>query len=206
MQIAFNSILYNVLRFSSSIQRCPPLGAPFPDTVYWLNLFNQSNANVSAVLQSAGNNTDKYITLRTKFSPISMMNPIRNNYLTTNSLPIVPTLVSPPKVIGDTNLSTGSVSDDISNIVVDYSIPVSAQNNYNGEIIYAPQAEYRLLSTKSSNNLNKIDLSCFRESKTGTSYPVYLPSGCSRNLKLINVPCSLFQYQLISIIFKDMRP
>ena len=113
------------------------------------------------------------------------MNPIRNIYFTSNSLPIVPTLTSPPKVIGDTNLSTGSVSGDISNIVVDYSIPVSAQNNYNGEIIYAPQAEYRLLSMKATNNLDKVDLSCYWESKTGLSYPVYLPSGCSSHIKIL---------------------
>ena len=123
--------------------------------------------------------------MTTEFSPLPILNPIRNIYFTTNSLPIVPTLVSPPKFIGDTNISTGSVSGDISNIIVDYSIPVSAQNNYNGEIIYAPQAEYRLLSMKATNNLNKIDLSCFWESKTGLTYPIYLPCGCSSNIKLL---------------------
>ena len=187
------------------MEQFPPIGATITNTTYILNIFNKSDSNVNTILSSS-NSTERYITLTTEFSPLPIMNPIRNIYFTTNSLPIVPTLVSPPKVIGDTNLSTGSVSGDISNIIVDYSIPVSAQNNYNSEIIYAPQAEYRLLSMKASNNLNEVDLSCYWESKTGLSYPVYLPSGCSRNLKLINVPCSLFQYQLISIIFKDMRP
>ena len=123
--------------------RFPPLGAPFPDTVYWLNLVNKSNANLT-VVSSTGSNPDKYITLQTEFAPISIMNPIRNIYFTSNSSPVIPTLVSPPKILEDTNISTGSVSGDISNIRVDYSIPVSAQNNYNGEIIYAPQAEYRI--------------------------------------------------------------
>jgi hypothetical protein len=66
-----------------------------------------------------------------------------------------------------------SVSGDLSNIIADYSIPVSAQNNYNGEIIYAPSAEYRLLSMNSSTNLNRIDIQAFWEGKTGTSYPIY---------------------------------
>ena len=138
-----------------------------------------------SIIYSSSGTAERFITLTTEFSPISIMNPIRNIYFTSNSLPIVPTLTSPPKVIGDTNIATGSVSGDISNIIVDYSIPVSAQNNYNGEIIYAPQAEYRLLSMKASNNLNKIDLSCFWESKTGLTYPIYLPCGCSSNIKLV---------------------
>ena len=113
------------------------------------------------------------------------MNPIRNIYFTSNSLPVIPTLVSPPKILSDTNISTGSVSGDISNIIVDYSIPVSAQNNYNGEIIYAPQAEYRLLSMKEANNLNRIDLQAFWESKTGKAYPIYMPPGTCSNVKLL---------------------
>ena len=47
LQIAFNSRSYNILPFSSSLQRFPPLGAPFPDTVYSLHLVNKSNSNVS---------------------------------------------------------------------------------------------------------------------------------------------------------------
>jgi hypothetical protein len=184
LQIAFNSRLYNILPFSSTLNAFPPLGAPFPDTVYWLNLVNKSNSNLT-VVPSTGSNTDKYVTLQTEFSPISIMNPIRNIYFTSNSLPVIPTLVSPPKILGDTNISTGSVSGDISNIIVDYSIPVSAQNNYNGEIIYAPQAEYRLLSMKAANNLNRIDLQAFWESKTGKSYPIYMPPGTCSNVKLL---------------------
>ena len=143
---------------------------------------NKSDSNVNVIYSSSGT-AERYIILQTEFSPLPIMNPIRNICFTTASLPIVPTLVSPPKITGDTNLSTGSVSGDISNILVDYSIPVSAQNSYNGEIIHAPQAEYRLLSMKASNNLNNVDLSCFLESKTGLTYPVYLPSGCSSNIE-----------------------
>jgi hypothetical protein len=184
LKIAFNARLYNILPFSSKLEPFPPIGATIMNTNYILNIFNKSDSNVNTILSSA-NAYERYITLQTEFSPLPILNPIRNIFFTTTSLPIVPTLVSPPKIIGDTNLSTGSVSGDISNIIVDYSIPVSSQNSYNGEIIYAPQAEYRLLSMKETNNLNKIDLSCFWETKTGITYPIYLPSGCSSNIKLL---------------------
>ena len=123
--------------------------------------------------------------MTTEFSPVSIMNPIRNVYFTSNTLPIQATLVSPPKIVGDTTLSVGSVSGDLSNIIADYSIPVSARNNYNAEIIYAPSAEYRLLSMNSAQNINRIDLNAYWESKTGQAYPIYLPSGCSANVKVM---------------------
>ena len=113
------------------------------------------------------------------------MNPIRHVYFTTNTLPSVPTLVSPPKIIGDANISVSSASGDLSNIIADYSIPLSSQNNYNSEIIYAPSAEYRLLSLTSSTNVNRIDIQAFWESKTGLSYPIYMPPGTCSNIKLL---------------------
>ena len=184
LKISFNAKLYNILPFSSKLEQYSPIGATIQNTNYILNIINQSDSNVNTIL-SSGNAYDRYITLQTEFSPISIMNPIRNIYFTTNTLPIVPTLVSPPKIVGDTNMSVSSVSGDLSNIIADYSIPVSAQNNYNGEIIYQPSAEYRLISMNSSTNLNRVDVQAFWESKHGLSYPLYLPAGCCANLKLL---------------------
>ena len=109
-----------------------------------------------------------------------------------------PTLVSPPKIIGDTTLSVGSVSGDLSNIIADYSIPISSQNNYNGEIIYAPSAEYRVLLMNSAQNINRIDLNAYWESKTGQAYPIYLPSGCSANIKI------MFRHVRFNLNFKKL--
>jgi hypothetical protein len=89
------------------------------------------------------------------------MNPIRNVYFTSNTLPIQPTLVSPPKIIGDTTLSVGSVSGDLSNIISDYSLAVSSTNNYNGEIIYQPAGELRMIELNSAQNLNRVDIAAF---------------------------------------------
>ena len=151
LKIAFNARLYNISHFRSKLKIFPPIGATITNTNYIFNITNKSDSHVNTTFSSA-NACDRYITLQTECSPLPILNPIRNIFFTTTSFPIVPILVSPPKVIGDTNLSTGSVSGDISNIIVDCSIPVSSQNSYNGEIIYAPQAEYRLLSMKKTNN------------------------------------------------------
>jgi len=184
MKIAFNSRLYNILPFSAKLERFPPLGVPFPDTTYILNLFNKSDSNVSVIYSSSGT-AERYIILQTEFSPLPILNPIRNIYFTTNTLPIQPTLASPPKIIGDTNIATGSVSGDILNIITDYSLAISASNNYNGEIIYQPAGELRLIEMNAVPYLNRVDISAFWEDRRGISYPLYLPSGAASNLKLL---------------------
>jgi hypothetical protein len=45
--------------------------------------------------------------------------------------------------------------------------------------------EYRLLSMNSAQNINRIDLNAYWESKTGQAYPIYLPPGCSANIKIM---------------------
>ena len=80
-------------------------------------------------------------------------------------MPIQPTLVSPPKIIGDSTLSVGSVSGDLSNIFSDYSLAVSSTNNYNGEIIYQPAGELRMTELNSARYLNRHDLAAFCEGK-----------------------------------------
>ena len=78
-----------------------------------------------------------------------------------------------------------SVSGDLSNIISDYSLAVSATNNYNGEIKYQPAGELRMIELNSAQYLNRVDISAFWESKTGVAYPIYLPAGAGANLKLL---------------------
>ena len=92
-----NSRLYNILPFSS-LKTPVALDTDTPSfgTIYRLNIFNKSDSNVS-IIYSTGGTAERYIVLTTEFSPISIMNPSRDVYFTTNTLPIVPTLVSPLK-------------------------------------------------------------------------------------------------------------
>ena len=113
------------------------------------------------------------------------MNPIRNVYVTSKTLPIQATLVSPPRIVGDTTVSMGSVSGDLSNTISDYSLAVSSTHNYNGEIIYQPDGELRMIEMNSAPYLNRVDLAAFWESKVGQADLIYLPPGCCSNLKLL---------------------
>ena len=155
LAIYFNSVLYDILPFPA-IYRSPN---------YYLNNYDRIT-NVATVLTRIynpdGTTSDvdiKYRTLTTEFSPVCLWNPVRNIYFSTNTLPIIPTMTQPPKIYSDISLGSNSGLPDILNILTDFEIPVTAQNNYNGEIIYSPQAEYRFIDMNSSFNLNKIDLS-----------------------------------------------
>jgi hypothetical protein len=75
--------LYNILPFSSmKLPVSLDTDNPSFGTIYRLNLFNKSDSNVSIIYSSA-DTPERYIVLQTEFSPISIMNPIRNVYFTT---------------------------------------------------------------------------------------------------------------------------
>jgi hypothetical protein len=170
LDIIFNTRLYNILPFPAFRQT----------DGYKINI--PGNAEVNQLLTLSQN---QYITVSTEFSPLSLMCPIKSISFTTNTLPIQATLTQPPKIYNSGSISSNSGLPDISNIIADYQIPISAENTYNGEIIYQPSAELRLMSMNNSFNLNKIDLNCFWIDKYGREHQVYLQPGCSASLKLL---------------------
>ena len=181
LNIYFNARLYNILPFSSQ-QLTTPADPAF-NTVYKLNIFNKSHANITSLY--GNETTNHYVSLQTEFSPLPMMNPIRSIFFKSLTLPIQPTLTQPPKAYTDITISDSGGLPAISNILTDFEVPVSAQNNYNGELIYQPQAEYRFLDMNSSFNLNKIDLQAGWTDKYGNAFQLYLQAGCCASLKLL---------------------
>jgi hypothetical protein len=181
LNIYFNARLYNILPFSSQHLTTP--ADPAFNTVYKLNIFNKSHANITSLYGNGA--TNQYVSLQTEFSPLPMMNPIRSIFFKSLTLPIQPTLTQPPKAYTDITISDSGGLPAISNILTDFEVPVSAQNNYNGELIYQPQAEYRFLDMNSSFNLNKIDLQAGWTDKYGNAFQLYLQAGCCASLKLL---------------------
>ena len=137
LNIYFNARLYNILPFSSQ-QLTNPADPAF-NTAYKLNIFNKSHANITSRYGNGA--TNQHVSLQTGFSPLPMMNPIRSIFFKSLTLPMQPTLTQPPKAYTDTTLSDSGGLPAISNILTAFEVPVSAQNNYNGELSYPPQAE-----------------------------------------------------------------
>ena len=176
--IYFNTRLYNILPFPA-VRNFLGLGV----NKYFINIPRNGRSNTSTLY--INNVKTEYETLSTEFSPLCLLNPVKAISFTTNTLPIQPTLTQPPKVYKTVRSLANSGLPDITNIIADFQIPVNASNTYNGELIYQPAAEYRLLNMNASVNLNKIDLNCFWEDKYGGQHQIYLQPSCTASLKLL---------------------
>jgi hypothetical protein len=180
-KVFFNPSLYNVLPLPAIY--APIIGSS-PLTYNYEVQIRNSVGNQSTALVN-GTKVD-FLSATTEFSPLSLLCPIRGIYFATNLLPIEPLLTTPPKVLTDATLTGANAGEPgITNILTDFQIAVTPQNNYNGEVSYLPAGEYRFIDLNQGVNLNKLDLSAFWKDKFGNSFPIYLPVGCSANIKLL---------------------
>ena len=146
-----------------------------------------TNNNYSNTL-SVNNNgtTQKYVQAFQEISSVGLWNPVSSIVFTSTTLPIHPTLTSPPQVYNNTsNGMQGSGSTNLSNTLTDFEIAISNTNQYRPEISYAPQGEYRLIDMFSNSNLYRIDLNVYWKDKYGNLKPLRLQPGCSASVKLL---------------------
>ena len=182
LKIYLNPRLYNILPLQS-IRIYPNLFDGTDTHIYQLNLPN-SLANQTTLLIDGARND--FLTTVTEFCPLSLLNPIRNIFFTTTHLPIQAQLSQSPIVYTD-DVPSGVTNNlpDITNVLTDFEISVTAQNSYNGEITYLPVSEYRWLDLNPASSLSKIDVKAYWRDKYGNDYPIYLPPGCSASIKIL---------------------
>jgi hypothetical protein len=120
-------------------------------------------------------------------SSIATWNPIASIVFASTLLPIQPTQTSIPKEIGqrNNNMISGGNNSNLANILSDFAIPVSPNNEYRPIIEYVPQSEYRLLDMNSSMNMNRVDVHVYWKDQFGTLHPLLLRPGCSAHVKLM---------------------
>ena len=124
--------------------------------------------------------------ISTDASPLPNWNPITSLVFTTNSLPIVATQVSAPKVYGNnTTFSNINSGNNISSIITDFTVSVGPNSLYIPTVNYLPTAEYRLNDMESNKPLTNIDLEVYWKDKYGNLYPLLVPSGGYANLKIL---------------------
>ena len=117
---------------------------------------------------------------------MGLWNPIASVVFTSTTLPIHPTLSSPPKIYNSVGSGLqGSGSTNLTNILSDFEFPISSTNQYRPEISYVPQSEYRLIDMYSNRNLSKIDLNVYWRDRYGNLKPIRLLPGCSASVKIL---------------------
>ena len=178
--IYFNTRLYDLFA-----------GFPFKfqgyagDMNYLIPVNNVSSSN-TLTTRTGATQTQTYLQAYQEISTIGLWNPIASIVFTSTTLPIHPTLTSPPQVYNSSsNGMVGSGSTSLTNTLTDFEIAIDSANQYRPEISYAPQGEYRLIDMYSNSNLYKIDLNVYWKDRYGNLKPLRLQPGCSASVKLM---------------------
>ena len=128
-----------------------------------------------------------YVLTMQEISSIATWNPIASIVFSSSALPVLPTQTSAPKDIGTTSnyLTGGGNNSNLTNILSDFSIPVTPTNQYRPVIDYSPSSEYRLLDMNSCMNLSRVDVLVYWKDHFGVLHPMRLRPGCSAHVKLL---------------------
>lgn len=119
-------------------------------------------------------------------STTALWNPIQKLVFTTGLLPVVPELVSVPRVFNSNSvLFNNGNNANVQPIITDFVVPYSPSNTYKPNVEYTPSAEYRLMDLYGDSPLSSIQISVYWSDVFGGMHPFYLNSGCSGSIKLL---------------------
>ena len=118
-----------------------------------------------------------------EYSTIALWTPVLSIVFCSNTLPIVPNQISAPQILinGDRIVSDGNNSN-IANIITDL---VSDNGIYKPNIVYNPQAQYRLIELQGNRPLTNLDIVVYWKDRTGQLQPFKLSSGSSATIKIL---------------------
>jgi len=126
--------------------------------------------------------TYEAITLYQECSTTANLTPITAVVFTSNTLPIQPSQVSTPVILSEGGLvSLAGNNSDIANIITDL---VSDTGSYRPNLVYVPQAEYRLITLYGNQPLFNLDLQIFYRLKSGQLIPFRIASGQAVTVKI----------------------
>ncbi len=119
-----------------------------------------------------------------EFSTITLWCPISSIVFTSQTLPIVSNQISTPILFNN----SGVLANNGNNSLIAQTITDFVANDalYKPQLIYVPQAEYRMIELISNRPLNTFDISVFwKDKQTGALIPFFLSSGASATIKVL---------------------
>ena len=135
-------------------------------------------------LITIGANT--YLKIVQETSTTGSLNPISSIVFTSDTLPIVATLVGAPTLPhSNVGLLSAGNNSNFSNVLTDFIVSFSNGQSYKPTIEYTPSSEYRLISMYGSTALTDIDLQVFWKDRYSNLYPFFLDHGCFASLKIL---------------------
>jgi len=177
INIYFNTPLYNL--FSS-----------FESNYYGYNVANGKNFLIRVYDINNTNilNLPTYnaIQMYQEYSTAPLWNPVQSLVFSTGLIPVVPSLISAPKVFGqEANLFNTGNNANIASIITDFEVALTKGNEYKPSVNYNPSSEYRLFDMNGNNPLSAVQITVFWKDKFGGLHPFYLTSGSTANIKIM---------------------
>jgi hypothetical protein len=124
-----------------------------------------------------------------EIATVGLWSPVASIVFTSSLLPIKSTNTSAPKIFNDGSGSGGNLGSsgepNLANIITDFEIAITPNNQYRPDIHFSIESEYRLVDLYSMVNLNRIDISVYWLSSWGTYIPLKLPPGMMAQIKLL---------------------
>jgi len=188
LKIFFNTEFYYLFSSLPAIKYSEPLNSVLNANYQLLFVQNPSGLNTIEVntdlLTSPPSSPYTAIESKCEYPPFSFWNPIDSIIFTTTHLYVVPELISANSPYG---LSGGLQVSNANQfyILMDYVTPLFRGNDYQPNIIYEPQAEYRLSDLYGNTEISQLQISVFWKDKWGVLHTFTLESGGTASLKIL---------------------
>lgn len=181
IQIYFNSALYSL--YSNFQWTFTTLGYNAPNGKnFLLTVENNTFSNVYVVPATP---TWNALQCYQEGSTASLLNPVESIVFTSALIPVVPQNVGVPSLNTQGLANSNGNNANVSPIITDFQIPLSAVNRYLPDIQYTPQGEYRLVDLVGNSPLSRIEISVFWKDTFGVLHPLLLGAGCSASVKIM---------------------
>jgi hypothetical protein len=179
IRIFCNTAMYTLINNFPFIKNSP-VGVSLGKN-YQFTIFSNNGTNVYPF------STYNAIQMYQDNSTIALFNPVQSVVFTTSLLPIVNSVIGLPKIFNSStyNLSSVGNNSNISPIITDFVVPVSAINSYRPNIEYVPNGEYRLIDLYGLSPQNSMEITVLWKDNYGGTHIFMLGAGCSASIKLL---------------------
>jgi len=152
---------------------------------YLIQNYNKKNSNFRKGA-TAGNEGFLFdcLLMEQPYSTGAIMSPIQSLVFTTSLVPVVPSLIGIPRIVENTQASSGQ-NDNINNEITDLVVNVVRGDEWFPNVLYLPQAEYRLIDLQGNTPLYGFQISVLWKDIYGIYHDFFLQNGCNCSLKVL---------------------
>lgn len=162
-------------------------------TNYMLRIYNKNGTNwVPTQAPPPPAPFQNWNALLTKqlYGTGATMCPISSLIFETSLMPIVPQMIGLPKIFSSatslgTQAITGGQNNNLSNEITDIVEPLNRGDEYFPNVLYLPQAEYRLIDLQGNGPVSSIQISVKWKDIYGIYHDFFLQNGCGASMKIL---------------------